>query len=83
MQRQAQQLFAKQIPLDLEPMTAVSAESALRDAFERLQLSRNFSFEQVMSAPACAIGLRNLAEAIARRTDPAHAARMRVLKLNG
>jgi len=82
MHRQAQQISATQIPLDLEPMTAASAESALRDAYERLQLSRNFSFEQVMSAPAYAIGIRNLAEAIARRTDPAQAARIRVLAIN-
>ena len=74
MHRQAQQVFARQIPLDLEPTPAATAELALRDAYERLQLSRNHSFEQVMSAPAYAIGIRNLAEAIARRADPAQAA---------
>jgi len=83
MHRQAQQLCERQIPLDLEPIPVASAESALRDAFERLQLSRNFSFEQVMSTPACAIGLRNLAEAIARRSDPAHSVRTRILSING
>ncbi len=81
MHHQAQQVFARQIPLDLEPTAATLAESALRDAYERLQLSRNLSFEQVMSAPAYAIGIRNLAEAIARRTDPAQAALIRTLSV--
>ncbi len=42
-------------------------ESALRAAYERLELSRLLTFEQAMSDPVYATGIRSLAEAIARR----------------
>lgn len=41
--------------------------SALRMAYRQLELSRRLTFEQVMSDRALAIGVRNLAEAMARR----------------
>lgn len=50
-------------------MAHLARESALRAAYVRLQLSARLSFEQVMSDPAYAIGIRNLADAIARRRD--------------
>ncbi len=83
MHRRIQHIATTQIPLDLEPSADTSAESALRDAYERLRLARNFSFEEAMSEPVYAIGVRNLAEAIARRTDPEQAARIRILKGHG
>jgi hypothetical protein len=44
-----------------------ASESSLREAYARLELSRFLTFEQAMSDPAYAIGIRNLADAIARR----------------
>jgi hypothetical protein len=67
MHRHAQQLSGKQIPLNLEPTANPASESALRAAYKRMKLSRYLGFEQVMSNRALAIGIRNLADAIARR----------------
>jgi len=67
MQRYAQRASAQQIPLDLDPADQSARDSALRAAYVRLRLSARFSFEQVMSDPAYAIGIRNLADAMARR----------------
>ena len=67
MYRHAQSASAKQIPLDLDPTAHLARESALRAAYVRLQLSARLSFEQVMADPAYAIGIRNLADAMARR----------------
>ncbi len=67
MQRHAQVASQKQIALELEPMVSPSSDSALRAAYVRLELSRFLSFEQAMSDPTYAIGIRNLADAIARR----------------
>ena len=58
---------AKQIPLAFNPMAGLDGTSILRIAYTRLELSRRLSFEQVMSNRAYAIGVRNLADAIARR----------------
>jgi hypothetical protein len=71
MHRHAQRASERQIPLDLDPMAHPARESALRAAYVRLQLSGNLTFEQVMSDPAYAIGIRNLAHAMARRRTAA------------
>ena len=73
MHRQAQHASGKQIPLDLAPVAAAALESALHAAYERLRLSGRLSFEQVMSDPLYAIGIRNLAHAMARRRTAASA----------
>jgi hypothetical protein len=67
MQRNAALVSEKQIALELGPMPPPAAESALRAAYARLELSRFLSFEQAMADPAYAIGIRNLADALARR----------------
>lgn len=69
MQRHAQHARARQLALDLDPDPAAQAarEAALRAAYRRLQLSVRLSFEQVMSDPSYAIGIRNLAHAMAQR----------------
>lgn len=67
MQKHAQYASEKQIPLDLDPAAELARESALRAAYVRLRLSARLSFEQVMSDPAYAIGIRNLADAMSRR----------------
>ncbi len=67
MHTHAQHASERQIPLDLDPTAHLARESALRAAYVRLQLSARLSFEQVMSDPVYAIGIRNLADAIARR----------------
>jgi hypothetical protein len=59
----------RQIPLGLEPRSNPSSESALRAAYRRTELPRRLSFEQAMSDGACAIGIRNLALATARRLE--------------
>jgi hypothetical protein len=69
MHRHAQHVSEKQILLDLDPTVHLARESALRAAYVRLQLSARLSFEQVMSDPTYAIGIRNLADAIARRRN--------------
>jgi hypothetical protein len=66
---------AAQIPLGLEPAADPASESALRAAYRRLELSRRLAFEQALSDRAYAIGIRNLAEATARRIN--HPARGR------
>jgi hypothetical protein len=67
MHRHTQHASAKQIPLDLGPLPGPVPESALRAAYKRLEFSRRLTFEQVMANRALAIGIRNLADAIARR----------------
>ena len=67
MHHHAQSGYGKQIPLALNPMGTLDGASVLRTAYTRLELSRRLSFEQVMSNRAYAIGVRNLADAIARR----------------
>ena len=57
----------KQLPLAFNLNADPESMSALRAAYSRLSLSRRFTFEQVMSDRALAIGIRHLAEAIARR----------------
>ena len=74
MHRHARNACATQLPLDLDadPAAQTARESALRAAYLRLQLSLHLSFEQVMSDPAYAIGIRNLAHAMSqRRSTPA------------
>jgi hypothetical protein len=61
----------KQIPLAFNPAASLDGKSVLHLAYTRLQLSRRLSFEQVMSDRACAIGVRNLADAIVRRGSSA------------
>ena len=56
-----------QLPLAFESAAASTAEPALRAAYRRLAISRRLSYEQAMSHRAYEIGIRNLAEAIARR----------------
>ena len=56
-----------QIPLALNPAAGLDNASILRAAYTRLDLSRRLSFEQAMSNRAYAIGVRNLADAMARR----------------
>jgi hypothetical protein len=67
MQRHAQHVSEKQIALNLRSAVFPTIESALRAAYVRLELARFLSFEQAMADPVYAIGIRNLAEAIARR----------------
>ena len=59
----------KQLPLPLEPLANPTHEFALRTAYRRLEISRSLSLEQAMRDAAYAIGIRNLAEAMARRTQ--------------
>lgn len=70
-----QNACAKQLPLDLDvdPAAQAARESALRAAYLRLQLSLRLSFEQVMSDPSYAIGIRNLAHAMSQRRGAASA----------
>jgi hypothetical protein len=56
-----------QLPLAFESAAGPDPESALRAAYRRLTISRSLSYEQAMSERAYEIGIRNLAEAIARR----------------
>lgn len=56
-----------QLALAFESAAGPEAESALRAAYRRLAISRSLSYEQAMSERAYEIGIRNLAEAIARR----------------
>ncbi len=56
-----------QLPLVFESAARPETESALRAAYRRLAISRSLSYEQAMSERAYEIGIRNLAEAIARR----------------
>lgn len=72
MTRIAQHDPASQIPLGLEPLTNPATEAAQRAAFKRLDISRRLTFEQAVSDTAYAIGIRNLAEAIARRVNRRH-----------
>jgi hypothetical protein len=67
MRHRTQSGSAKQIPLALIPLVKPDATSGLLSAYTRLELSRRLSFEQVMSNRAYAIGVRNLADAMARR----------------
>ena len=67
MRHRTQSGSAKQIPLAFIPMVGFDSNSVLRSAYTRLELSRRLSFEQVMSNRAYAIGVRNLADAMARR----------------
>jgi hypothetical protein len=55
-----------QLPLAFESAGS-ETETALRDAYRRLAISRSLSYEQAMSRRPYEIGIRNLAEAIARR----------------
>jgi hypothetical protein len=66
---------AKQIPLALYPMAGLDSSLVLRSAYTRLQLSRRLSFEQAMSNRAYAIGVRNLADAMTRRSAGANPAK--------
>ena len=67
MRHRTQSGSAKQIPLAFNPIASLDNTWVLRTAYTRLELSRRLSFEQVMSNRAYAIGVRNLADAIARR----------------
>ena len=70
MRHRTQSGSGKQIPLAFNPMASVDGKAILRSAYSRLELSRRLSFEQVMSNRAYAIGVRNLADAMARRRRP-------------
>ena len=67
MRHRMQSSSGKQIPLSFNPMADIDGASVLRSAYTRLELSRRLSFEQVMSNRIYAIGVRNLADAMARR----------------
>ncbi len=67
MRRYTQSGSGKQIPLGFNLMPAPECASILRTAYRRLELSRRLTFEQVMSNRVFAIGVRNLADAIAHR----------------
>ena len=67
MRHRTQSGSGKQIPLAFNPMASIDGKATLRSAYTRLELSRRLSFEQVMSNRAYAIGVRNLADAMARR----------------
>ena len=74
MRRHTQFDSGKQIPLAFDLMAIPAGEPALLAAYRRLELSRRLSFKQVMSDRAYAIGVRNLADAIARRGTSGYAA---------
>jgi hypothetical protein len=63
-QRHAGHPLPGQLSLALD---SAGTEPALRAAYRRLAISRRLSYEQAMSFRAYEIGIRNLAEAIARR----------------
>ena len=67
MHHRTQSGSGQQIPLAFYPMASIDSTPVLRTAYTRLALSRRLSFEQVMSNRAYAIGVRNLADAMARR----------------
>jgi hypothetical protein len=67
MRHRSQSGSAKQIPLAFNPMASPDSASVLRTAYTRLELSRRLSFEQAMANRVYAIGVRNLADAMARR----------------
>lgn len=67
MHRHNQSGSGKQLSLAFNPMENPESISVLLTAYRQLELSRRLTFEQVMSARALAIGVRNLAEGIARR----------------
>jgi hypothetical protein len=77
MRQRTQSGSANQIPLAFNPMASFDSTSVLRKAYTQLELSRRLSFEQVMANRACAIGVRNLADAIARRAARADSSRNR------
>jgi hypothetical protein len=58
----------RQLPLALES-AASGTEAGLRAAYRRLAISRSLSYEQAMSLRPYEIGIRNLAEATARRIE--------------
>jgi hypothetical protein len=63
---QTQRASGKQYQLAFDPNAMHANNMPLRLAYERLQLSRQFTFEQAMSVPIFAIGIRNLADAMTR-----------------
>jgi hypothetical protein len=67
MHREDQSASWKQLPLAFNPNANPESTSALRLAYAQLKLSRQLTFEQAMSDRAIAIGIRHLADAIARR----------------
>ena len=67
MRHRTQSGSGKQISLAFNPTASPDSASVLRSAYTRLELSRRLSFEQAMSNHAYAIGVRNLADAMARR----------------
>ncbi len=69
MPRHGKYTSVMQIPLELEPLANPTQGSTLRAAFKRLEISRSLTLEQAMHDTAYAIGIRNLAEAMARRTN--------------
>jgi hypothetical protein len=69
MRRCSRYVPAARIALGLEPTADPASEAALRAAYRRLELSRRLAFEQALSDRAHAIGIRNLAEATARRIN--------------
>jgi hypothetical protein len=66
-QRCSRHGLSGQLPLAFETAAGSEADSALRAAYRRLAISRSLSYEQAMSLRAYEIGIRNLAEATARR----------------
>ena len=67
MQRHAEHVSRRQTQISFDLMEQPMSASPLRVAYARLELSRNLSFEQAMANPVYAIGIRNLADAMARR----------------
>ena len=68
MRRYAKSTSVMQIPLDLGPLVNPTHEATLRAAYRRLDISRSLTLEQAMHDTLYAIGIRNLAEAMERRT---------------
>ena len=69
-----------QLPLGLGTGSDVDGEARLRTAFGRLDISRRMSYEQAMADRACAIGIRNFAEAVERRRRPRSGHRRRACR---
>ena len=66
MNRHVEQVSERQHQLALDSISSGASHAPLRTAYARLQMSRQLTFEQAMSIPVFAIGIRNLADAMTR-----------------
>jgi len=69
MRKHTQSGLGKQIRLAFNPIAAPQRRSVVCLAYGRLELSRHLGFDPVMAKRVIAIGVRNMADAIALRGD--------------